>query len=100
MIGFRNVDPAYPFLWEGPGQHESRWNREGEGPVHFFADTPDGAWAAFEKQQHTSALFAPVREAEKPATQRQLDDLDDTSVERLMTDTKKQFAREVRAGLR
>jgi hypothetical protein len=47
LIGFRNVDPAYPFLWEGPGQHESRWNREGEGPVHFFADTPDGAWAEF-----------------------------------------------------
>jgi len=60
----------------------------------------DGAWAAFEKQQHTSALFAPVRETEKPATQRQLDDLDDASVERLITDTKKQFARDVRAGVR
>jgi hypothetical protein len=60
----------------------------------------DGAWTAFEKQQRTSALFAPVRETEKPPTARQIDDLDDASVDRLMVDTKKQFAREVRAGVR
>ncbi len=47
MIGFRHVDPSYPFLWEGPGQPESRWNRSGSGPVHCLADTPDGAWAEF-----------------------------------------------------
>ncbi len=47
MIGFRHAHPTYPFLWEGAGQPESRWNREGEGPVHCFADTPDGAWAEF-----------------------------------------------------
>src|SRR5260370_40266429 len=58
-----------------------------------------GAWSQFEKQQHASALFAPAREAEKRATRTQLSDLDDASVERLMTDTKKQFVREIRAGL-
>jgi hypothetical protein len=47
LIGYRHVDPSYPFLWEGPGQPESRWNRSGGGPVHCFADTPDGAWAEF-----------------------------------------------------
>lgn len=47
MIGFRHVHPIFPFLWEGSGQPESRWNRDGEGPVHCFADTPDGAWAEF-----------------------------------------------------
>ena len=60
----------------------------------------DGAWAAFEKQQHTSALFATVRQTEKAPTAKQIDDLDDASVDRLMVDTKKQFAREVRAGIR
>ena len=60
----------------------------------------DGAWAAFEKQQHTAALFAPAREIEKPPTVAQIDDLDDASVNRLMLDTKKQFVREVRAGVR
>lgn len=60
----------------------------------------DGAWEAFAKEQHTSALFAPVREAEKPPTARQIDELDDASVERLMTATTKQFARDVRAGVR
>jgi len=47
LIGFRHVDPAYPFLWEGPAQPEGRWNRDGGSPTHYFADTPDGAWAEF-----------------------------------------------------
>jgi len=34
-------------LWEGPGQPEARWNRDGQGPTHYFADTPTGAWAEF-----------------------------------------------------
>ena len=38
---------AYPFLWEGSGQAEGRWNRLGQGPTHYLADTPDGAWAEF-----------------------------------------------------
>ena len=84
-------------------QDSDEWNAfldEYAGGRPFTHTLLDGAWTAFEKQQHTSALFAPVRDTEKPAAERQLDDLDDTSVERLMTDTKKQFAREVRAGLR
>lgn len=47
MIVFRHVHRAYPFLWEGRGQPQGRWNRDGEGPTHYFADTPDGAWAEF-----------------------------------------------------
>lgn len=47
MIAFRHAPPGYPFLWEGPGQPAGRWNREGDGPTHYFADTPDGAWAEF-----------------------------------------------------
>jgi hypothetical protein len=45
MIGFRQVDARYPFLWEGVAQTPGRWHAEGEGPAHYFADTPDGAWA-------------------------------------------------------
>jgi hypothetical protein len=47
MIAFRHADRRLPFLWEGAGQPAGRWNANGEGPVHYFADTPDGAWAEF-----------------------------------------------------
>jgi hypothetical protein len=47
VIGFRHVDPRFPFLWEDATQPAARWHAEGEGPVHYFADTPDGAWAEF-----------------------------------------------------
>jgi hypothetical protein len=47
MIWFRSVDQRYPFLWEGDLQPEGRWHAEGEGPAHYLADTPDGAWAEF-----------------------------------------------------
>jgi len=47
MIGFRQVDARYPFLWEDASQPAGRWHAEGEGPAHYFADTPDGAWAEF-----------------------------------------------------
>jgi len=47
MIVFRQVDARYPFLWEDGRQPPGRWHAEGEGPVHYFADTPDGAWAEF-----------------------------------------------------
>lgn len=47
MIGFRQVDARYPFLWEDASQPAGRWHGEGEGPAHYFADTPDGAWAEF-----------------------------------------------------
>ncbi len=47
MIGFRQVDARYPFLWEDSRQPPGRWHGEGEGPAHYVADTPDGAWAEF-----------------------------------------------------
>jgi hypothetical protein len=45
MIVFRQADPRYPFLWSDGSQPPARWHGEGEGPAHYFADTPDGAWA-------------------------------------------------------
>ena len=45
MIVFRQTDLRYPFLWEGADQPPGRWHGMGEGPAHYFADTPDGAWA-------------------------------------------------------
>jgi hypothetical protein len=47
MIGFRHTDPRFPFLWEEASQPAGRWHAEGEGPVHYLCDTPDGAWAEF-----------------------------------------------------
>jgi RES domain len=47
VILFRACDPRFPFLWESEAQPAARWHREGEGPVHYFADTPVGAWAEF-----------------------------------------------------
>jgi hypothetical protein len=47
VIVFRHADPSLPFLWEDASQPEGRWHGEGEGPAHYFADTPDGAWAEF-----------------------------------------------------
>lgn len=45
MIGYRHTDARFPFLWEDARQPPARWHGPGEGPVHTFADTPDGAWA-------------------------------------------------------
>ena len=45
MIGFRQADSRYPFLWSDSSQPAARWHAEGDGPAHYFADTPDGAWA-------------------------------------------------------
>ena len=47
MIVFRHTDPRFPFLQEAAGQPAARWHAPGEGPVHYFADTADGAWAEF-----------------------------------------------------
>jgi hypothetical protein len=47
MIVFRQVDARYPFLWEDDSQPAGRWHGDGDGPAHYFADTPDGAWAEF-----------------------------------------------------
>jgi hypothetical protein len=45
MIGFRQADPRYPFLWSDSSQPAARWHAAGTGPAHYVADTPDGAWA-------------------------------------------------------
>ncbi len=45
MIVFRQADPRYPFLWDTAAQPPARWHGPGEGPAHYFADTPAGAWA-------------------------------------------------------
>lgn len=45
MILYRTTHPYYPFIWESDEQPPARWHAEGEGPVHYFATTPEGAWA-------------------------------------------------------
>ncbi len=45
MIWFRHADPAFAFFWESSVQPAARWHRDGEGPVQYLADTPQGAWA-------------------------------------------------------
>jgi len=47
MIVYRHADSRFPFLWESADQPPARWHGSGEGPVQYFADTPDGAWAEF-----------------------------------------------------
>jgi hypothetical protein len=47
MIVFRHADPRVPFLWETSTQPAARWHGDGEGPVQYLAETPDGAWAEF-----------------------------------------------------
>ncbi len=42
---FRHCDHRFPFLGERYDQPAARWHGEGEGPVQYLADTPDGAWA-------------------------------------------------------
>lgn len=65
MIVFRHADPRYPFLWEDADQPPGRWHGKGEGPVHTFADTPDGAWAEFLRHEEIvdSDDLATVRRA-------------------------------------
>ncbi|MFM2078077.1 MAG: hypothetical protein RJA49_1967 [Actinomycetota bacterium] len=46
-ILFRHADRRFGFTWETPGQPPARYHGVGEGPVQYFADTPDGAWAEF-----------------------------------------------------
>ena len=65
MIGFRQADPRYPFLWSDPSQPAARWHGEGDGPAHYFADTPDGAWAELLRHEeiHDPADVATFRRA-------------------------------------
>ena len=54
MIVFRHADPRFPFLWESADQPPGRWHGRGEGPAHYFAETPDGAWAEFLRHEEIS----------------------------------------------
>ena len=65
MIGFRQADPRYPFLWSDASQPAARWHGNGEGPAHYFADTPDGAWAELLRHEeiYDPADVATVRRA-------------------------------------
>ena len=56
MIVFRQTDRRYPFVWESSAQPAGRWHGEGEGPAHYFADTPDGAWAEFLRHEEIRTL--------------------------------------------
>jgi RES domain len=56
MILFRQVDARFPFLWEDAKQPSARWHREGDGPAHYFADTPDGAWAEFLRHEEITEV--------------------------------------------
>jgi hypothetical protein len=47
VIVFRHADTRFPFLWETADQPAARWHGAGEGPVGYFSETPDGAWAEF-----------------------------------------------------
>jgi RES domain len=55
VIGFRHTDPRFPFLWEDASQPAARWHAQGEGPAHYFCDTPDGAWAEFLRHEEITA---------------------------------------------
>lgn len=56
MIVFRQADPRYPFLWSDASQPPGRWHGEGDGPAHYFADTPDGAWAELLRHEEIDTL--------------------------------------------
>jgi len=62
------------------------------------------AWQAFEKVEYTSILPRALRETQEPASPHEihaaLEDASDAEVENMMTATKKEFARQVRAGVR
>jgi hypothetical protein len=55
VIGFRHTDRRFTFLWKGPEQPPGRWHGVGEGPAHYFADTPDGAWAEFLRHEEITS---------------------------------------------
>ena len=65
MIGYRHADARYPFLWEGFNQPAARWHAFSEGPAHYFADSPDGAWAEFLRHEEITdpADLATIRRA-------------------------------------
>ncbi len=65
MMAYRHADPRFPFLWETDAQPPARWHARGEGPVQYFPDTPDGAWAEFLRHEEITdpAELALIRRA-------------------------------------
>jgi hypothetical protein len=65
VIVFRHADPRLPFLVEGRAVSSARWHDAGDPPTHYFADTPDGAWAEFLRHEEIvdSTDLAHVRRA-------------------------------------
>lgn len=55
MILYRHAPPGLPFAWETADQPEGRWHGPGEGPAHYLADTPDGAWAELLRHEEITA---------------------------------------------
>ena len=51
MIVYRHCDRRFPYLWESADQPAARWHARGDGPVHYFADSPAGAWAEFVRHE-------------------------------------------------
>jgi hypothetical protein len=64
VILFRRAPTSSAFLWETAEQPAARWHGEGEGPAHYFADTPDGAWAEFLRHENITEAqdLAGIRE--------------------------------------
>jgi RES domain len=56
MIVFRQADPRFPFVWGTADQPPGRWHAAGEGPAHYFADTPAGAWAELLRHEEITDL--------------------------------------------
>lgn len=54
MIVYRHADTRFPFLWESSEQPAARWHGDGDGPVQYFSETPDGAWAEFLRHEEIS----------------------------------------------
>jgi len=50
-VGFRVCDRRYSFLWQCAGQQAGRWNRKGDEPAHYLANTPTLAWAEWIRHQ-------------------------------------------------
>jgi hypothetical protein len=55
VILYRHAPPGLPFIWETADQPEARWHGPGEGPAHYLADTPDGAWAELLRHEEITA---------------------------------------------
>jgi hypothetical protein len=55
VILYRHAPPGLPFIWETADQPEARWHGPGDGPTHYLADTPDGAWAELLRHEEITA---------------------------------------------